>query len=293
MSLARSATRSFTWGDGAGDGRIGKLYSGLGEYVTETRSGDDMRSGHAAALVVPVLTAGVGARQSGSWGLRLASFRLDQSELGNAALGVLTTPSPSSDALVGLLSGQTRPTYGYLRVLGHDMGTARGRAAVRGEVGVASRHARALPSVRIRRLVERAARESIQPPSDRHLLVAAILDRLSLTPWAEVPVRSAPELIARKARLAAACVHQPRLLLIDGLLDQLPELDTIVLADAIKSLGQDTAIIALGHDAQALSLICDQTVELSDGIVIADRSPDIAEPQPERPGPLPLAPASA
>ena len=105
-----------------------------------------MRSGHAAPSVVPVLTAGVGARQAGSWDLRLASFRLDQSELGSAALGVLTAPSPSSAVLVSLLTGQTEPTYGYLRVLGHDMGTSRGRAAVRAEVGIASRHGRTLPA---------------------------------------------------------------------------------------------------------------------------------------------------
>ena len=57
---------------------------------------------------------------------------------------------------------------------------------------------------------------------DRHVLAAAILDRLSLMPWAEVPLRLAPDSIARRARLAAAAVHQPELLLLDGLLDGLP-----------------------------------------------------------------------
>lgn len=245
-----------------------------------------MRSGHAAA---PVLTAGVGARQAGGGGLRLASFRLDQSELGSAALGVLTAPTPSSAALVSLLSGQTPPTYGYLRVLGYDMDTASGRAAVRKQVGIASRRTRNWPTVRVRGMVERAARATIQPASHRHWLVAAILDRLSLTAWADVPVRAAPELVSRKARLAAACVHQPKLLVVDGLLDHLSPLDRTVLADAIRDVARDTAVVALGHDCEALALVCGQTVELSNGIVIGDRSPGPPGWRPHA-DPLPLGP---
>src|SRR5262249_20580997 len=174
--------------------------------------------------------------------------------------------------LIGLLSGRIAPSYGNLRVLGHDMTQAAGRAAVRRRSGIASRAARmAMPAVRIRTLVERAARRSGQPPEARFLLVAAILDRLALTPWAEVPIVAAPELIARKARLAVACVHQPSLLIIDGLLDHLQPLDRTVLADAIRDLGRDTAVVALGADTDTLSLACEHRIEVDDGMIIRCR----------------------
>jgi ABC-type multidrug transport system ATPase subunit len=233
--------------------------------------------GHAVPAIAPVVSAGVGIRYASGWALRLVSFRLDHSEIGGPALGIVTPRSAASCAIIDLLSGRAAPSYGTLHVLGHDLTTAAGRAAVRRQTGTASRTSRPMPGITIRRLVERAARRSGQPGSDRGLLVAAILDRLSLTAWSEVPLSAAPELIARKARLAAACVHQPKLLLIDGLLDHLQPLDLTVLADVIRDARRDTALVALGVSADALALVCEQVADLADGVIMAlpaDRAPD-------------------
>lgn len=231
-----------------------------------------MESGHAMTAIAPVLSAGVGVRYESRWAIRMASFRLDPSDLGSAALGIVTPRSAAAAALVGLLCGRIAPSYGNLRVLGYDMRLAPGRDAVSRQTGTASRSPRPMPAVRIWRLVERAARRSGQPGADRHLLVAAILDRLGLTPWADVPLGAAPELIGRKARLAVACVHQPKLLIVDGLLDHLQPLDRTVLADVIRDLERDTAVVALGGEADTLALVCEQVITLANGILIGSRS---------------------
>ncbi len=233
-----------------------------------------MESGHAVTAIAPVLSAGVGARWESRWALRMASFRLDRSDLGSACLGIATPPSAAASALVGLLSGRIAPGYGSLRVLGYDMTLPAGRAEVALLTGIASRTSRPMPATRIRSLVERAAKRSGQPGDDRFLLVAAILDRLALTAWADVAFGAAPELIARKARLAVACVHEPKLLIIDGLLDHLQPLDRTVLADVIRDLERDTAVVALGADTDALSLVCDGVIEVADGMVIGSRPPE-------------------
>jgi ABC-type multidrug transport system ATPase subunit len=208
----------------------------------------------------------------------MASFRLDQSGLGGAALGIATPRSPAATALIGLLSGHIAPGYGRLHVLGYDMSIAADRAAVRRQTGVAGRASRPLGAARIRALIDRAARKSGQRGTDRQLLVAAILDRLGLVPWADVAIGAAPELIARKARLAVATVHQPKLLLIDSLLDQLQPLDRTVLADVIRDFNRDTAVIALGAEVDALMLICDHVIDLRGSILVgAPRVPTLAE----------------
>jgi ABC-type multidrug transport system ATPase subunit len=236
-----------------------------------------MESGHAATAVAPVLCAGVGVRSDNRWALRTASFRLDQSGLGSAALGIATPRSPAANALIGLLSGRMAPHYGSLHVLGYDMSTRAGRAAVRRQTGIASHASRPLASTRIRTIIDRAARKSGQPGTDRHLLVAAILDRLGLVPWADVAIGAAPPLIARKARLAVASVHQPKLLLVDSLLDQLQPLDRTVLADVIRDFTRGTAVIAFGTDADALMLVCDRVIELSGSILVGvPRTPERA-----------------
>ncbi len=217
----------------------------------------------------PVLAAGVGVRHGGSLALRSASFRMDAPAAGGSALGIAIARADAATAVVDLLAGLARPSYGELRVLGEDLTTPRGRTAVRRNVGVARGKSKPTPAFRVRGLVEHAARLTRLPRCDRHLLAAAILDRLALTAWAQVPLRSAPDAICRRARLAAAAVHEPSLLLLDGLLDDLAPRDAAALADCIRDLGRDTAIIAVGRDASALALACDEVITLADGILVS------------------------
>jgi ABC-type multidrug transport system ATPase subunit len=173
-------------------------------------------------------------------------------------------------AVIDLLGGLARPAYGELRVLGQDLTTAQGRAAVRRYVGIARASARPRPVRRVRGLVGHAPQLAGLPGRDRDVLAAAIMDRLALTPWADVPVRAAPAVIARRAKLAAAAVHEPELLLLDGLLDGLSPRDVASIAASIRDLGRDTAIIAIGGDAAALALACDEVLTLTDGIIVRD-----------------------
>ena len=106
----------------------------------------------------PVLAAGIGVRRGLHWAVRSASFRVGPPTPGKSALGLLIAAPAEATALIDVLAGASRPAYGELRVLGSDMTTARGRAAVRSRVGVARRHARTLPGLRIRGMVEHAAR---------------------------------------------------------------------------------------------------------------------------------------
>jgi len=227
------------------------------------------------AMTTSVLAAGVGVRRGwrprraeSAWALRSASFRLDAPVSGAAAFGIEIGPPDSATALVDLLAGLSRPAYGELRVLGEDLTTTRGRSAVRAQVGVARRAARPQFAFRVRGLVEHAARLARMPRRVRDPLAAAIVDRLSLGPWAEVPMRLAPDVICRRARLAAAAVHQPDLLLIDGLLDDLCPRDASALADAIRDLGTDMTIVATGRDPGALMLACGEILTMANGILV-------------------------
>ena len=221
-----------------------------------------------------VLAAGVGVQRSWGWSLRTASFKLESPLTGQPALGIQISSRAAASAIVDLLAGLIAPSYGELRVLGEDMRTERGRIAVRARIGIVRRAGPLLGStVRIRGLVDHAARRTRLPRRDRNLLTADILDRLALLPWADVPVRAAPDPVARRARLAAAAVHQPELLLIDGLLDGLDPLDAAELAACIRDIGLDTGIVASGRDADSLTQACGDVLTLANGILVPDSSP--------------------
>ena len=68
--------------------------------------------------------------------------------------------------------------------------------------------------------------------------------------------------------LAAAAVHQPELLLLDGMLDGLSQRDTVVVSRAIRDLAEDCAVLIAGCDADALLLACDEVLVLTDGVLI-------------------------
>jgi ABC-type uncharacterized transport system ATPase subunit len=63
-------------------------------------------------------------------------------------------------------------------------------------------------------------------------------------------------------------VHQPDLLLIDGLLDDLCPRDCEALADAIRDLGRDMTVVATGHEASTLARACGEVLTLADGILV-------------------------
>jgi ABC-type multidrug transport system ATPase subunit len=216
----------------------------------------------------PVIAAGIGVRLGRGFAVRAASFRLGSREPGRSVLGIHISDPAQATAIIDLLAGVARPAYGELRVLGHDMATVRGRAAVRRRVGVARRTARSLPWLRVRGLVVHGARLARHGEADRQLLAAAILDELGLTPWADVPLRAVPEAVGRRARLAAAAAHQPELLLLDGLLDGLELRDVTAFAAAIRNLSQDAGVVLAGCDSDALTLACDEVLVLTDGVVV-------------------------
>jgi ABC-type multidrug transport system ATPase subunit len=227
-----------------------------------------VRSPPAVRTTDPIVAAAIGVRRGHQWVVRSASFRVGAPMPGRLPLGIQVSNPAEAAALVDVLAGVIRPAYGELRVLGYDMTTARGRAAVRGRVGVARRASRTVAGTHVRTLVEHAARLAAPDGPDRHTLAAAILDRLSLSPWADVRIRLAPPGVARRAKLAAAAVFQPELLLLDGLLDGLMPRDARLLADAIADLAGDTGILVTGTDAAALDLVCDEVLVLADGVLV-------------------------
>ena len=216
----------------------------------------------------PVLAAGAGVRRGWTWALRTASFRMDSPAVGRTGFGIAVNRHATATAIVDLLAGLTPPSYGELRVLGEDMGTAAGLAAVRPRVGIARRTARPRPALRVHGIIEHAARLARLPGCDPRLLTAAIIDRLALAPWADVQLRAVPDPVLRRAKLAAAAVHEPSLLILDGLLDDLAPADAAALAASIRDLGRDTAIVATGSDARALALACDEVLSMVDGIIV-------------------------
>ena len=225
-----------------------------------------MRSGLVTTDSIAVLAAGVGLRHRSRSLLRSVSFRMNARPPGGTVLGIAGQPAAAA-AVVDLLAGLARPAHGELRVLGKDLTTSAGRAEIRPHVGIARSPGRPESMIRIRSMIEHAASAAWVHDRDRAALTAAILDRLALSPWADVRLGDAPRAVSRRAGLAAAAVRGPELLLLDRLLDGLAPRERASVGAGVRELARDTIIIAAGHDASTLRLTCDEVLTLSDGIL--------------------------
>jgi hypothetical protein len=148
--------------------------------------------------MAPVLAAGVGVRHGWTWVLRAASFRLDPPAAGRPTVGIAVPRDTARSVVIDLLGGLARPAYGELRVLGQDLTTAQGRAAVRRYVGIARASTRPRP-------VGRYAAWSGRPPG---------------------------------GPTCPAGVHEPELLLLDGLADGILVRDLTQLARPARTATQ-------------------------------------------------------
>jgi ABC-2 type transport system ATP-binding protein len=209
-----------------------------------------------------ILANGLGLCNRRRWQLRSVTF---SAGFGAGALGIAGDRGAGKTALLTLLAGLAVPARGELRVLGEDMRTYRGRTKIRRRVGLVPPPGRPF-GFTVRGLVTHAAWLSQLPASHRRARIAGALDRLNLSGWAGSLISAMPEDVARRAWLAACTVHEPDLLLVDGLLDGITDEDALALAGCMRTLAVATAVLVAGRDAARLALCCGPVLRLTDGI---------------------------
>jgi len=209
-----------------------------------------------------ILANRLGLRHRRRWLLRSVTFSAGARA---GALGIAGDCGAGKTALLMLLAGLAVPARGELRVLGEDMRTYRGRTKIRRRVGLVPPPGR--PSgFTVRGLVTHAAWLSQLPASHRRARIAGALDRLNLSGWAGALMSAVPEDVARRAWLAACTVHEPDLLLVDGMLDGITDQDALALARCLGTLTVAMAVLIAGRDAERLALCCGPVLRLTDGI---------------------------
>jgi len=223
-------------------------------------------SAHSPTVTKPgraaILASGLGLCHRGKWPLRSVTFSVDTSA---GAVGIAGAHGSGKTALFALLGGFAPPARGELWVLGKDMRTYRGRDTIRRRVGLIPPPGRPL-GFTVLELVTHAAWLLGLPVSHRRASVAGALQRLQLANWVSASINAAPDDVALRAWLAACTVHEPDLILVDGLLDGIAEDDALAMAGCLRSLAVSTALLVAGRDAARLARCCARVFTLTDGI---------------------------
>jgi ABC-2 type transport system ATP-binding protein len=102
----------------------------------------------------------------------------------------------------------------------------------------------------------------------------ALLRLLSLESWRDTPISSYSKGMRQRVLLAAALLHDPRLLIFDEPLSGLDVVSARLFKDLLELLAsQGKAILYISHVLEVVEQVCNRVVVISSGKVLADAAP--------------------
>jgi ABC-type multidrug transport system ATPase subunit len=198
----------------------------------------------------------MGVRRGGRWLLRPVDFAVSE--------GVTGLAGPSGvgkSTLLATFATLRRPHVGGLEILGEDTGNASGLRAVRARIGYLPGRCSWAENLSASELVSYAAYyKRVGSEAAR-----SILKRLELNEAAGTELRLLPPDVRLRAGLAATCVHEPDLVILDDPLEDLADEPATVaeLVPLIRALAPTVLVSA--SRAETLTGWCDRVLTLARG----------------------------
>ncbi|ACY99416.1 MULTISPECIES: ATP-binding cassette domain-containing protein [Thermomonospora] len=223
-----------------------------------------------------IVARGMGVRRAGRWLLRPADF-----DVTGGVIGMAGPPGTGKSTLLATFATLRRHHAGTLGILGHEIRSARDARAIRSRIGYLPADFWWTQGFTVAEFVAYSAYYRRVPASAG----PAMLRRLELADVAEVEVALLPPEARLRAGLAAVCVHEPDLVLLDEPLTGLTGGE----ADALTALLGTVAptVVVTARRVEELAGWCDRVLVLSRGRLTEHTaaSPVPAEEGPARPAP--------
>jgi ABC-2 type transport system ATP-binding protein len=200
--------------------------------------------------------------------IRNVSFRVGAGEV----VGYLGANGSGKSTTVKIITGLLEPNNG--RVLFEGRNIREDLAAFRATLGYVPEEAHVytyLSGLEYLQLVGR-----LRGMGER-LIVAKgtqLLRLLGLESWRHSPISAYSKGMKQRVLIAAALMHDPKLLIFDEPLSGLDVLSSRLFRDLLEELAaQGKAILYISHVLEVVEQICDRVVVIAKGVVLADASP--------------------
>ena len=190
-------------------------------------------------------------------------------------VGLIGPNGAGKSTLVNVLTGFDLPDRGEVELEGRDI--TRWTPHRRGRHGLARtfQHSRSFRSLTVRENVEVAALGSGAGVRLARSRASELLERLSLTPYAEAAAGSLAQGDERRLGVARALATDPSFVLLDEPAAGLPEAEVGDFAAVVRSVAEehDAGVLLIEHNMALVMGVCDRIQVLDHGATLAEGTP--------------------
>ena len=187
-------------------------------------------------------------------------------------VGLLGPNGAGKTTAVSILSTLMRPTTGQLSIMGADAMGNRGR--IRQNIGLAPQDIALYESFSVRENLLYFGRMYGLKGAALRGRVATCLEAVGLTPQADQRVAVFSGGMKRRANLAAAIIHAPRLLFLDEPTVGVDAQSRALMMDLLAGLKRDgTAMVYTTHYMEEAENLCDTVAIMDVGQIIVEGAP--------------------
>jgi len=214
--------------------------------------------------------ANIVKQYSGAAKPALDGFTLQVAE--GQIVGLLGPNGAGKTTAVSILSTLMRPTTGQLSIMGADAMGSRGR--IRQNIGLAPQDIALYESFSVRENLLYFGRMYGLKGAALQGRVATCLEAVGLTPQADQRVAVFSGGMKRRANLAAAIIHAPRLLFLDEPTVGVDAQSRALIMDLLAGLKRDgTAMVYTTHYMEEAETLCDTVAIMDVGQIIVEGAP--------------------
>lgn len=221
----------------------------------------------AGSMNAPLLTC---TELTKRFGERVAVDQLSLSISPGQCYGLLGPNGAGKTTAISMICGLIEPDDGAVRIGGHDP-TGRSGVEARRLVGYVPQQIALFPELSLRENIDFWARLTGVPRKRRRARVAEALDHVGLADRADDTVEICSGGMQRRANLAAALVHEPKLLVLDEPTVGVDPQSRNRLLDLIETIvAGGTAVLYTSHYMEEVQRVADVVGIIDHGRMVAE-----------------------
>ena len=194
--------------------------------------------------------------------------------LGTGVHGLLGPNGAGKTTLMRALATVLPVAGGDVKLLGRPVRKGSDLREIRREIGYLPQAFGFYPRFTVREFVEYMAWMKMMPDREIPAAVQRAVDRVGLADRADAKLRTLSGGMLRRAGIAQAIVHDPRILLLDEPTVGLDPGQRVGFRNLLREIGVDSCVLVSTHLVEDVTAACSEVVIMADGRQVWQGTPD-------------------